>query len=72
MTKSCNPGEHRTLVMISTGNKPENIHSPPYICLNCGQGFAVVPIHTKDKDIDKVLKLAAKQTKDNLKTLRVK
>ena len=67
----CEPGKHRTLVMIDTGVKQEG-RGQPFICLNCGTAFAVVQVKVDDKDIDAVLELAAKQTRDNLKTLRVK
>jgi hypothetical protein len=40
------------------------------ICLSCGLAFAAVRINIKDKGIEDVLKKAAKNTRDNLRTLR--
>lgn len=70
MTPRCEPGKHRTLVQINTGVKPSG-KAVPYICLSCGSAFAGVQFDVNDKDIDAVLQLAAEQTRDNLKTLRV-
>ncbi len=67
----CEPGKHRTLVEIDTGTPLKNIHHVPYICLNCGQPFVGVQVRVEDEDIEAVLKLAAKNTVANLKTLRI-
>lgn len=68
----CPPGQHRTLVLISTGSPAvPNLTVNPYICLNCGKAFAGVEVDVNDKDIEKVLKLAAENTRKNLKKLRI-
>jgi hypothetical protein len=66
----CAPGKHRTLVLVETGTPLENPNNQSMICLSCGLAFAAVRINIKDKGIEDVLKKAAKNTRDNLRTLR--
>ena len=68
----CPPGQHRTLVLIDTGTPLKNHTYRPYICLSCGASFVGLQVRTGDSEIDEVLKLAAEDTINNLRTLRVK
>jgi len=70
MRDYCPPGQHRTLVMIDTGKEPVDRNSYPYICLNCGKAFCAVEVDVGDRDIEEVLKIAAENTRNNIKTLR--
>lgn len=72
MANACPPGQHRTLVMVATGTPVEDIKANPFTCLNCGQAFACVEIELNDPQIEKALKIATEQVKNNLKTLRIK
>jgi len=67
----CPPNKHRTLVLVETGYPVQNEEVQSMICMNCGLAFACIEVHPNDPEIEEVLRRAAQQTVDNLKTLRL-
>ena len=61
---------HYTIIRVPTRKEPSDPIALPRVCLKCGKAFIIYPINLqKHPNIEKMLKIFAKEATGNIKKL---